>query len=175
LGYSCKDCRIQTPADTGIRSKSTVGSKNMGHVMKTKVRRSKSAGGVVVNQQGKVILTREGSRWFLPKGVIKKGESEIGAAKREVAEETGVTDLRLVKKLGRYQRYQIRQNGADNQSVIKTITMFLFETKQKNLKPIDQKEIDEARWLDKDKVAGLLFHPKDKAFFLKIKAKIKVQ
>ena len=51
--------------------------------------------------------------------------------------------------------------------------MFLFKTSEgKNiLKPIDP-DNPEARWVDKEKVASLLTHPKDREFFLKIKGEI---
>ena len=50
--------------------------------------------------------------------------------------------------------------------------MFLFSSKQIKLTPRDLLEIGKARWADKEKVSQLLFHSKDKEFFLKIKDKI---
>ena len=44
-------------------------------------------------------------------------------------------------------------------------------TKEKFIKPIDP-ENPEARWVEKDQIAELLTHPKDKEFFLSIKDKI---
>ena len=49
--------------------------------------------------------------------------------------------------------------------------MFLFRTLKKDLKPID-KDIGQAKWVDKDKVTELLKHKKDKEFFENIKNQI---
>ncbi|MFA5169553.1 MAG: hypothetical protein WC420_02345 [Candidatus Paceibacterota bacterium] len=45
--------------------------------------------------------------------------------------------------------------------------MFLFKTSEIELNPIDP-ENPEARWVEKEQIAELLTHPKDKEFFLKI-------
>ncbi len=68
----------------------------------------------------------------------------------------------MIKELGSYERYRI-----EDESELKTIVMFLFRTHEKELKPIDP-DNPEARWMDKERVADLLTHPKDKQFFLKI-------
>ena len=55
-------------------------------------------------------------------------------------------------------------NGGDDRSELKVITMFLFRTSEKSLKPVDL-ENPEARWVDRSKVGQLLTHEKDKEFF----------
>ena len=87
--------------------------------------------------------------------------------KREIEEETGITQLTFIKLLGDYKRYKITSNGGDDISEMKTITIFLFSTKEEKLKPNDP-ENPEAIWIEKDKVADLLTHKKDKEFFLKV-------
>lgn len=125
---------------------------------------TKSAGGVVLNQEGKVlIVSQHGSSWSLPKGHIEDGEDELTAAKREIHEETGITQLELLKKLGSYTRYRIGKDGSEDTSEQKTITLFLFRTTETELKPIDP-ENPEAQWIDKEDVVGLLTHEKDKEF-----------
>jgi len=49
--------------------------------------------------------------------------------------------------------------------------MFLFKTNQSLLKPIDP-ENPEAKWINKNDVAKLLTHHKDKEFFVSIMEKI---
>ena len=78
-----------------------------------------------------------------------------------------MSDLELVRELGTYERYKIGLNGGDDRSELKTITMFLFRTKQMALQPRDR-DNPEARWVAKAKVAGLLTHRKDKEFFSKV-------
>jgi 8-oxo-dGTP pyrophosphatase MutT (NUDIX family) len=125
-----------------------------------------SAGGVVLNREGKVlVVSQRGNSWSLPKGHIDPGEDELEAARREIYEETGVSKLKLLRELGSYERYRIGINGRGNsREELKVITMFLFRTPQMALKPIDPKH-PEARWVAKEKVARLLTHKKDRKFF----------
>ena len=124
-----------------------------------------SAGGIVLNKEGKVLVVNQNNdSWSLPKGHIDEGETALIAAKREIEEESGLTHLELKKELGNYERHKIHLDGGDDTSELKTIHMFLFTTKEKNLNPKD-KQNPEARWVDKEKVAELLTHNKDKEFF----------
>lgn len=127
-----------------------------------------TAGGVVVNKKGLVlIVSQNGNSWSLPKGHIDGGEDKLQAAVREIYEESGIRGLKLVKEFPSYQRYKIGLNGGEDKSELKTIYMFLFTTDEEDLKPIDPTN-PEARWVEKDKVADLLTHKKDKEFFLGI-------
>ncbi|MCE9643671.1 NUDIX domain-containing protein [Candidatus Parcubacteria bacterium] len=137
------------------------------------MRETQSAGGVVLNPQGEVlVVNQKGVSWSLPKGHIDDGEDALTTAKREIHEESGVTELEFVRDLGSYQRFKIGKDGKeDDQTELKTLIMFLFRTSQLELKPIDPHN-PEARWVARDKVADLLTHPKDKEFFLKISGEI---
>ncbi|MBI4017538.1 MAG: NUDIX domain-containing protein, partial [Candidatus Aenigmarchaeota archaeon] len=107
-----------------------------------------------------------------PKGHIEKNESELEAAKREIFEESGITDLIYAKQLGSYERYKIGPGGkGEDKSEIKKIVIFLFKTKQNDLKPVDSHN-PEARWIRKEDVAKLLTHKKDKEFFMQIVSQI---
>ena len=135
---------------------------------KPSVKNTKSVGGVVINQQGEVlVISQHGTAWSLPKGHIDEGETEIEAAKREITEESGISQLKFVRKLGSYQRHRINPDGNEDQSEFKTITIFLFKTDENLLKPLDP-DNPEARWIPKEKVTELLTHPKDKEYFLSI-------
>lgn len=129
---------------------------------------TQSAGGVVVNPRGEILVVNQrGQTWSLPKGHIEPGEGALAAAKREIAEESGITDLTLVRSIGSYERYKGTPLGGDDLSERKHMTMFLFTTTQRALKPIDPHN-PEARWVPKEKVGELLTHPKDKEFFCAI-------
>lgn len=134
---------------------------------------SQSAGGVVVNEEGKVlVVSQRGDSWSLPKGHLDEGETEEMAARREIKEESGIQELNILKKLGSYERFRIGKGGVgEDPSSLKHITMFLFSTEQTELKPEDP-ENPEARWVDVEKVSELLTHKKDKAFFESIKSEI---
>jgi hypothetical protein len=72
--------------------------------------------------------------------------------------------LELVRELGSYERYKIAVDGGDDRSERKVITMFLFRTREKLLKPVDR-DNPEARWVERSKVPLLLTHERDKEFF----------
>ncbi len=128
-----------------------------------------SAGGVVTNSEGKVlVVSQHGTSWSLPKGHIDPGEDALGAARREIYEESGIRDLEFVRELGSYERHKIGMNGGDDRSELKVITMFLFRTSEKLLKPVDS-DNPEAKWVEKSKVARLLTHEKDREFFQRVK------
>jgi ADP-ribose pyrophosphatase YjhB (NUDIX family) len=132
-----------------------------------RIKKTNSAGGIVLNSIGEVLVVNQNrNSWSLPKGHIDKGEDAIVAAVREIYEESGVKDLEFIKDLGKYERFKIGLNGKDDHSELKTIHMFLFRTKQMELKPID-KENPEARWVKRNEVSKLLTHPKDREFFKK--------
>ena len=52
-----------------------------------------AAGGVVYNDEEKILLIKRFGKWDLPKGKIERIETPKHAAMREVCEETGVCDL----------------------------------------------------------------------------------
>lgn len=129
---------------------------------------TKSAGGIVVNAKtGRIlVVSQHGTSWSLPKGHIEAGEDQLTAARREIREESGVSQLDYVKDLGSYQRYRLSPTGGEDRTESKIIHMFLFNTTEDELQPLDPAN-PEARWVDKTAVAGLLTHPEDREFFLK--------
>lgn len=80
-----------------------------------KMKRTRSAGGVVFRRsspsdlprpsppEGDVrvlLLQHETGKWMLPKGTIEPGETPEDVARREVAEETGIRNVRIIADLG---------------------------------------------------------------------------
>lgn len=136
------------------------------------MKETQSAGGVIQNLQGHIlVVSQHGTSWSLPKGHIEVGEEKLEAAKREIYEETGITDLKYIQDLGSYWRYKISKNGGEDTSEKKTIFFYHFSTTQIELSPVDS-DNPEARWVPKDEVANLLTAQKDKDFFISIVDKI---
>jgi 8-oxo-dGTP pyrophosphatase MutT (NUDIX family) len=74
-----------------------------------------AAGGLVENNEGKILVMKRDGVWDLPKGKIEKGESRKHAAIREVEEECGIFNLKIVCKIGKsYHTYKL-----ENKSVLK--------------------------------------------------------
>ncbi|MCA1591918.1 MAG: NUDIX domain-containing protein [Acidobacteria bacterium] len=131
------------------------------------MKRTESAGGIVVNQRGEIlVVSQHGTSWSLPKGHIEPGEDKLDAARREIYEESGVTQLELVGELGSYERFRISASGGEEPTELKTIHLFLFHTAQETLRPVDP-DNPEAKWVEREAVPDLLTHQKDREFFLK--------
>jgi ADP-ribose pyrophosphatase YjhB (NUDIX family) len=133
----------------------------------------RSAGGVVLNKRGEVlVVNQDGSVWSLPKGHVNPGETDVQAAEREIKEESGISEVRYVKALGSYQRYQVGKGGiGEYTDRLKTIIIFLFTTDQSKLAPEDPRN-PYALWVEPEKVAELLTIPKDKAFYASVCSEI---
>src|SRR3989339_990356 len=126
-----------------------------------------SAGGVVLNSKGQILVVNQDSdSWSLPKGHIDEGEDAMQAARREIFEESGIKQLEYIKELGTYRRFRMK-HGKMDKTQRKNITMFLFKTTETELRPVDP-ENPEARWVDKDKVSELLSFAKDREFFERV-------
>lgn len=107
-----------------------------------------SSGGVIVrrmNDRWEVFLIRDrNGNWTFPKGLTEKGETAEVTATREIAEETGLTDIRPVAELPDIE-YRYDRNGEE---IHKTVKYFLFE-QQRHQEPVLQTEegITEAEWV----------------------------
>lgn len=118
-----------------------------------------SAGGAVVRDAEVIVIVpvkRDANRrrvLGLPKGHLDEGETPEAAAKREVAEETGVT-AELVDKLGDVD-YTYERRGRRR---AKHVVFYLFEYRSGSLEDHDQ-EIEDARWMPLEEAAAALTYP----------------
>lgn len=131
-----------------------------------------SAGGVVVNPEGKMalVLQRNGV-WSLPKGKIEEGEKHIDTARREIREECGIHDVTHVELLGSYTRYAIDDTGKEDRTLLRRITVMLFTTTETELFPADPR-IREARWVTPDEAIEMLGAPKDQEFLQSVRDRL---
>ena len=129
------------------------------------MKRTHSAGGVVLNARGHVLVVNQrGKSWSLPKGHVEPGEEVLSAARREIYEESGLTELVYVRPLGSYERPRIGKAGGEDGAEVKQLTFFLFQALSEVLAPVDP-DNPEARWVPPEDVCALLTHPKDQEFF----------
>ncbi|HEV8024776.1 MAG TPA: NUDIX hydrolase [Candidatus Nanopelagicales bacterium] len=114
-----------------------------------------SAGGLVVDEQGRAALIARTNRrgrlvWSLPKGHLEDGETLEAAAVREVSEETGITG-RVVAPLGVIDFYFT----ASDRRVHKTVHHYLLKAESGELDASDI-EVDEVDWVPLSEVSARL-------------------
>ncbi|MFP9114388.1 NUDIX hydrolase [Flavobacterium sp. RHBU_3] len=68
-------------------------------LLKERIQVAKAGGGLVYNKWGEVLFILRNGKWDLPKGGIEKNEDIEDTAMREVEEETGVSGLKITRKL----------------------------------------------------------------------------
>ncbi|WP_318640790.1 NUDIX hydrolase [Flavobacterium ardleyense] len=74
-------------------------AKEIMKVLKSKISVQKAGGGLVYNTEGDVLFIFRNGKWDLPKGGTEKGEDIEETSMREVEEETGVSGLKITRRL----------------------------------------------------------------------------
>lgn len=120
-----------------------------------------AAGGVIARREGErvyVALVREGAYadYILPKGHVEEGENLEETARREIAEESGLTDLVLLGELGVRERLDFAKKGW------KKTHYFLFTTHQKEGVPTDRERAYRLEWFPLDALPSM-FWPEQRA------------
>lgn len=112
-----------------------------------------AAGGVVVNDCGEYLMIHRNGRWDLPKGHVESGESAEECAVREVAEETGVSGVEVVRFLCR----TLHAYYMHGQWELKTTYWFEMHVPAcGGLKPQREEGIDRVGWCPPGELEGRL-------------------
>jgi len=95
----------------------------------------RSAGAILFNDgnggRRYLLLRYPAGHWDFPKGNVEKGEREEDTVLREVKEETGLDDVKLIDGFKRRIEYFYRRDG---RSVHKEVVFLLAETKKDDVK-----------------------------------------
>jgi 8-oxo-dGTP pyrophosphatase MutT (NUDIX family) len=105
-----------------------------------------AAGGLVFNEENKVLAILRNNIWDLPKGKIEKGETHEEAALREVEEETGLKNIKLKRFLTT--TYHTYFDPRKNRKVLKISYWYEMKSKDKELSPQHEEGIELAEWID---------------------------
>jgi putative (di)nucleoside polyphosphate hydrolase len=133
-------------------------------------------GVMLLNAQGDVFVGRRADRmgapegfgnwWQMPQGGVDEGEDPEEAAKRELAEETGVTRARFIAKAREWHRYDLPaeligiawQGRYRGQAQLWFAARFEGEDSEIDLapKPGHEREFDAWKWVPLDSVPTLV-------------------
>lgn len=116
-----------------------------------KYRLMTAAGGLVVNDEGHILMIFRRQKWDLPKGKLEEGESIEECAEREVKEETGLNDLQIQDRLiTSYHTYKDKK-----QYFLKETHWFLFAAPGvQSLQPQTEEDITKIEWADPVRLAN---------------------
>ncbi len=110
-----------------------------------------AAGGLVQNEHGKWLLILSRGTWNLPKGKLDPGEDLQSCAVREVSEETGLQNPRIIRPLLiTYHTYQ-----EFGKALLKETHWYLMEgSSGDKLVPQEEEFIEAIQWVDQQKLAA---------------------
>ena len=107
-----------------------------------------AAGGLVCNERGETLMIYCYRRWDLPKGHVDVGESDAECAVREVGEETGVKDAKIVRFLcNTFHAY-----GVYGVWELKRTAWYEMSTNHCETKPQAEEDILQAKWCTPEEV-----------------------
>ena len=130
-----------------------------------------AAGGLVFNEEMELLLICRRSKWDLPKGHLEEGETFERCALREVAEETGLKTLTLVRPLGITEHEYYDNILKDN--AIKEVHWFEMTAEKKDtLHPQLEESIEWIRWVPLSSLSNYLHNTYENIRQIFIKHKI---
>ncbi|MBI4010078.1 MAG: NUDIX hydrolase [Candidatus Aenigmarchaeota archaeon] len=120
-----------------------------------------------VNGEKKILLVKKLDQkkpeyhWRLLKGGVEEGETEEQALKREIQEEIGLKDVKILDRIYSYS-YAFEDTK-------QTVSTYLVEADPKEPIILDTKEVVGCAWMTKNEALGLLYwlHEKNAVKLLK--------
>ncbi len=112
-----------------------------------------AAGGLVKRTDNKLLFIFRNNKWDLPKGGVEKKELIINAAKREVTEETGVSDIIVEKKIS--ETYHIFKKGKRFR-LKKTYWFKMSTTYMGKTNPQTEEGIEKTKWVSNKNIEDIL-------------------
>ena len=98
------------------------------------MKREKSAGAIVFRKDKEIkylLLHYEAKHWDFPKGNVEEKETDTETVKREIAEETGITDVEIIQGFKEKIQYYYKLK---NELINKEVIFYLAKTNTEKVK-----------------------------------------
>ena len=112
-----------------------------------------AGGGIVSNEENKILFQFRRGKWDLPKGKLEEGETIEECAVREVEEETGLQNIQLDQPVGITHHFY-KENGKDIEKETHWFSMQVPGSQE--LIPQLEEDITELRWVAKNEIQDYL-------------------
>jgi len=132
-------------------------------------------GAIVLNKQNKVFVGKRKdnpvNKWQMPQGGVNDGEKLIDAMKRELEEETGIKNIKILKEVNGWSEYElpdyllgrIWKGKYRGQKQKWFVVRFLGNDSEINLKT-SRPEFIEWQWLNIENLTEVIVHFKRKVY-----------
>ncbi len=100
-------------------------------------------------------------RWRLLKGGVKEGETEAEALRREVFEETGLKNVKILSKVHRYE-FVFRNTKH-------LVSSYLTKANSRELVKLQKSEVADYIWITKEEALNLLYWNNEKEAIKQLK------
>ena len=132
-------------------------------------------GVIVLNEKNRVFVGKRKDnpvdKWQMPQGGVNEGEKLIDAMKRELEEETGIKNIKILKEIDGWSEYELPENLLGKiwrgkyrgQKQKWFIVKFIGDEDEINLKT-SKPEFIEWKWLDIENLPGVIVEFKRKVY-----------
>ena len=132
-------------------------------------------GAIVLNNKNRVFVGKRKdnpvNKWQMPQGGVNEGEKLIDAMKRELKEETGIKNIKILKEIDGWSEYELPENLLGKiwrgkyrgQKQKCFIVKFLGKDNEINLKTSNH-EFIEWKWLDIESLPGVIVEFKKRVY-----------
>ena len=130
---------------------------------------------IILNNHNQVFVGKRkdnpGNKWQMPQGGVDEGESFYNAMKRELFEETGIKNIKILKELEKIYRYELPENLVGiiwkgkyrGQKQKWFITRFLGKDNEININTKHPEFID-WKWIEPKKLPEVIVNFKKKLY-----------
>ncbi len=117
-----------------------------------------------------LVRHKSGGHWAFPKGHAEQGETPIQSAKRELAEETGLTHVALAAFPAFEEHYASIKKGV---TYDKTVTYYVGEVLIDQPVVVQESEVSDYEWLAFEQALARITYPASQALLREVGAHLK--